>query len=598
MDPNRERDILAERRARRSEPGDSALLCRAEVAEATVRTLETHLAELQRRAQDAARERQETLTALAEVEQEVRRVKQREYAEQQLRVEAEDRREQSQRERRAEIDGLQRRLSASDRHVRQLTDQLESVRRELAEAEQAAAAERVAIVRTERELAEREADLSMRELALDRTRTEVEERLKITRASERQATIVQERAEQRSQALATRLQTLEQRVVDVQREADSERVARQRSELRLKLARDAYLRMEQIVRELMRVAVELRGALARERTSPAEPAPQPAKALEPPPTTPLPPTPPPTPDGAEMAQALAAAVERLRARVAAVSELQVEQQTVAQQAQSPRADVTAEPSRSFHPRLLSTPEQSQPWLAAAIRAVAEHRDAKLAGELILELLPAQRLLVDRPTRYGATIAEFGSFRVELDAERAVVERVSALTRDDRLDFILEGPAAAFSELAAGGTGRRLPGLRIRAGRRRVRRLRSARRTPVGLAELAGAQIRVWPGLLLLALAEAIDPAWTVGHRFVIAFAITGEPEAVLHVRVRDGESIVVTRERSEHPLATVQLSEAAFLCLLAGLSLPAGEQVLLSGNSAALELLIGWADRAQGPRPV
>ena len=113
-----DRDLLAERRARRAVDADptdpaDALTRRAEAAEATVQTLETHLASLQQRMQEAAEERallsgrlDSEQAAVAEGEHELRRVKQREYAEQQLRVEAEDRRTQLERDSRAEIDRL------------------------------------------------------------------------------------------------------------------------------------------------------------------------------------------------------------------------------------------------------------------------------------------------------------------------------------------------------------------------------------------------------------------------------------------------------------------------------------------------------------
>ena len=53
-----ESDFLAERRARRAtESGEAALLRRAEAAEATVQTLESHVASLQQRLQDAEQER-------------------------------------------------------------------------------------------------------------------------------------------------------------------------------------------------------------------------------------------------------------------------------------------------------------------------------------------------------------------------------------------------------------------------------------------------------------------------------------------------------------------------------------------------------------
>src|SRR5438876_11570428 len=59
-----EGDLLAERRARRSaESGEHALLRRAEAAEATVRTLETHVGSLQQRLREAEEERRRSSAA-------------------------------------------------------------------------------------------------------------------------------------------------------------------------------------------------------------------------------------------------------------------------------------------------------------------------------------------------------------------------------------------------------------------------------------------------------------------------------------------------------------------------------------------------------
>src|SRR5437773_4375999 len=113
-----EADLLAERRARRSAgSGEQVLERRADAAEATVRTLETHVASLQQRLREADDERTR-LSALIEaeraslasalgargrepggeeppsggvVEHELRRLKQSEYAEQRQRAEAEAR---------------------------------------------------------------------------------------------------------------------------------------------------------------------------------------------------------------------------------------------------------------------------------------------------------------------------------------------------------------------------------------------------------------------------------------------------------------------------------------------------------------------------
>jgi chromosome segregation ATPase len=260
-----DRDLLAERRARRAgdveptQPTD-ALIRRAEAAEATVQTLETHLASLRQRVREAGEERailSERLTAeqaaVAEREHELRRVKQREYAEQQLRVESEDRRTHSERDSRAEIDRLTRRLGAGEHHARELAERLESAQRELDEAEQAAAAERSAIHRGEREL-------------------------------------------------QLRLTELERRALQIRGEIDSERSSRERAEQQLQGMRAGYRRMELLIAELKAVMAQLRAAAARE-PKPEQPAPV-APGI-------------PGEQREELADALAAAVERLRARAEA-----------------------------------------------------------------------------------------------------------------------------------------------------------------------------------------------------------------------------------------------------------------------------------------
>ncbi len=254
----------------------------------------------------------------------------------------------------------------------------------------------------------------------------------------------------------------------------------------------------------------------------------------------------------------------------------------------------------FTPRVLALPAERQSWLAPAIRRVAERHDAKLAAELVCELLAAQGSLLKRPLTYTLRIEGLEDVQVHIEDGRATVRRLSAAGSAggrDRGAFLLEGAAADFAELAAGGTGRRLSGVRVRGSRRRARRLLAARRLPLELSDLAEADIRVWPGLLLLALAEAIPPEWTVGHSFVLAFAIESpptSPSATIYVHVRDGASIAVTRVRGEQPLSTAQLSERTFLCMLAGAPLPPAEQVLVDGPEGPLRLLLGWSDRIQG----
>jgi hypothetical protein len=669
-----DRDVLAARRARRTELIDPALTRRAEAAEATVRTLEAHLANLQQRLGEAEREQERLTESLQAREHEVRRVKQREYAEQQLRVEAEDSREHIQREHRTEVDRMRRRLAAAERHSQALVDSLESSRRELAEAEQTAGAERAALSRAERDLSAREQELARQELALLGTREELESRLEEARAAHQQAEMSRATSDEQRELLTQRIVALEARAAELQRELELERIARATAELTLARLQDTHVGLGSIVDELKRTTQELNEALVRERLRARREAEHQRsrlveehareleglrrriRALE----GELASAAQPEREEArreEMAGALAAAVDRLRARVAAVGELQIAHQQASQELPGEASEETSSPvtvalhgTETLDPdpdldlvdppaeldppdpvhessaakaervveaaelapqaadlapqapelvpltqRVISTPEQRTSWLAPALRRVAERHDPKLAGELISELLPAQGLVLEGPLAYRAKIEELGTFDLRIERGRTTLERSEADPLR-KVDFTLEGPASAFSELAGGGAGRKLAGLRVRGSRRRARRVLAARRAPFALADLARAGISLWPGLVLLALTEAIDPAWTVGHRFVVAFAIEGHADVTLYLRVCDGEPIVVTPACGEQPQSTAHVSEQAFLGLISGVPLPEGRGALLEGDPQPLELLIDWADRAQGLR--
>jgi len=241
-------------------------------------------------------------------------------------------------------------------------------------------------------------------------------------------------------------------------------------------------------------------------------------------------------------------------------------------------------------RLLSVPEKRVSWLAPAVRRLASQRDAKLAAELVIELIPAQRELIETPLSYEIKIGELGTFYVTLEPGQATISREPR----GSVDFSLEGPVAAFSELAAGGAGRRYPGLRIRKGKRRARRFLKSRRRPVALADLAAVGVDVWPGLLLLAMAEAIDASWTTGRRFELAFEIQDAPGVVIYVRACDGEPIRVSRTAVGAPVATISLSGHALTCLLAGTQPPAEDRTLVKGDITSVDVFLQWTARAQG----
>jgi chromosome segregation ATPase len=134
-----ERDLLAERRARRAGLDDPVLVDRAQAAEAKVRALEMHLSDLRRQLLEADRERERAAVRLAEHERELLRVKQREYAEQQLRVEAQDDCTRLRRGYRAELHRSERRLqesrAASRSAVRQAEERSARAEQQAADAE-------------------------------------------------------------------------------------------------------------------------------------------------------------------------------------------------------------------------------------------------------------------------------------------------------------------------------------------------------------------------------------------------------------------------------------------------------------------------------
>jgi hypothetical protein len=225
-----------------------------------------------------------------EREHELRLVKQREYAEQQLRVEAEDRLIDLERESRAEIEMLSGRMGASDEEARALAHRLEGLQRQLAEGEQAAAAERAVLQRSEQEL-------------------------------------------------QARFGALERSAAEIQRGLEIERGARERSEHLLAAMREGYRQLEGLVGDLKTIIARLLAVCGDASQPSAEQAKAPQASLGSPQTQPaatpiqagevegltrgalvgerLASTVAPAagePRALEMADALAAAVERLRQR--------------------------------------------------------------------------------------------------------------------------------------------------------------------------------------------------------------------------------------------------------------------------------------------
>jgi hypothetical protein len=238
-----------------------------------------------------------------------------------------------------------------------------------------------------------------------------------------------------------------------------------------------------------------------------------------------------------------------------------------------------------------------PWLSASIARMAEFDDPRLAARLIVELLPVQALFVRWPVTYALGIEELGDYRVTIAEGKITIGQSSDPGTPGSLDFSIQGPAESLAPLVAGATRRRLAGATVSGKRRIQRRLLRSMRHPVGLDDLAWAGLPIDPGLVLAALTGAVDPRWTDGHRFTVAYVLTDEPQSSLHLEIRDGEPIRVVRDAPEGetpPAATVALSRATFLPMLANGQIPRDQQPEVTGNTNALELLSRWFARAQG----
>ncbi|HEX2085306.1 MAG TPA: hypothetical protein VHF89_06450, partial [Solirubrobacteraceae bacterium] len=231
------------------------------------------------------------------------------------------------------------------------------------------------------------------------------------------------------------------------------------------------------------------------------------------------------------------------------------------------------------------------WLRTGVERLA-HRDPDTAARLLAALLPAQALVVD-DLAYDLT-SSAGTLRVVLSDGTAHVAPRPAPGGRHEVDAHIEGPLDALVPLAAGGTGWRLKGATVRGSRRAVRRLLKARRQPVTLSDLglgrAGSPVH--PGLLLAALAAAVDPAWTRGHRFRVVYDIEGD--GISTVVAHDGAPLLVHHDDDPDATARVTLSAAAFMPVIAGAAPPPGERAAVTGERGAVDTLHAWFDATRG----
>ncbi len=177
------------------------------------------------------------------------------------------------------------------------------------------------------------------------------------------------------------------------------------------------------------------------------------------------------------------------------------------------------------------------WLERALRQLAR-RSPSLAGRLLVVLVP------------GA----------EMEQERLV-------------GLLTGGP------LRRGRT-------RARGDSAAVEALKQRLADPGSLAEL-----RLEPGLSLVLAAVMIDPQWTAGERFTIAYELPAGGPPGPYLAVDDGKPVTVSADAEGASVATVVSCPADLLiAVLAGRR---GPDARITGEERPVELVEGWLERAQ-----
>src|SRR5918997_7142043 len=203
----------------------------------------------------------------------------------------------------------------------------------------------------------------------------------------------------------------------------------------------------------------------------------------------------------------------------------------------------------------------------ALRDMARE-DPELAARLVLQTLPAAVAKIPPPIAYDLTVDGLGSWRITVDDSGAKVAPRNGDSAGN-LDFRLMTDAEGLAQLAAGASPMRLMlggKLRIRGKRRRAMKLRAmADGDDPTIADAIRAGAELDTDAVLRALPYMVDPAWTAGHSFSVAYEIGDTGRWVVHVN--DGQRLSVATEGEAD--TTVRIAADTYRELVTGELTPA-----------------------------
>ena len=236
----------------------------------------------------------------------------------------------------------------------------------------------------------------------------------------------------------------------------------------------------------------------------------------------------------------------------------------------------------------------------ALREMARE-EPELAARLVLQTLPAAVAKIPPPLAYDLTVEELGTWRVVVDESGSRVARTDNGSANGdsaaELDFRLITDAEGLALMAAGGSPMRLMlggKVRIRGKRRRAMKLRAMSEgadPSLGDAVRAGGELDT--DAVFRSLPYLVDPAWTSGHSFSVAYEIDGVGRWVIHVD--DGQRLRIETEGEAG--TTLQVSADTYRELITGELTPAqsmrSQRTLVEGPLYPATLIGRWMDRAQ-----
>ena len=226
-------------------------------------------------------------------------------------------------------------------------------------------------------------------------------------------------------------------------------------------------------------------------------------------------------------------------------------------------------------------------------------DPELAARLIVQSLPAAAAKLPDGTRYRLELDGLGAWTVSSLGGRARVAEVLAGADLNGETFAISTDAETLARVASGRNpvGPLMKGrLKLRGRRRKALALRKLD-SDAGPRQLARLGHPVDADLVFRSLAFAIEPDWTRGHHFTVAYQLVGEGGGTWRVEVDDG-SVRVERGLGEDPDALVRIRYSDWLTLLSGEVTPADAMRLgkteVEGRIPPVTRLGRWIDRAEG----